>query len=104
MFKEIGKKIKGLAKILFVLGIIISVICGIASCTGIVGTVTIASGADAPEPAALIIGIIAFLIVLLVGILISYLSVLFTYAFGELVDKVDEIEKKIGTNKNVEEK
>ncbi len=101
MFKEIGKKIKGLAKILFVLGIIISVICGIVSCTGIVGTATIA---DAPEPAALIIGIIAFLIVLLIGILISYLSVLFTYAFGELVDKVDEIEKKIGTNKNVEEK
>lgn len=104
MFKEIGKKIKGLAKILFVLGIIISVICGIASCTGIVGAATIASGADVPEPAALIIGIIAFLIVLLIGILISYLSVLFTYAFGELVDKVDEIEKKIGTNKNVEEK
>ncbi len=87
MFDNIGRKIKTLAKWLAYLGFITSVISGIV---------------------LLIISLINFehigwqiLLVpiqIVLGCLISWLSVIILYGFGELIDKVSEIEKNTRTN------
>ena len=75
MFNDIGKKIKGLCKIVFYISLV---------AVGIVGIVVFATGVEySNEPVGL------FFLMLLIwgaGALISYLLVLFLYAFGELVD------------------
>ena len=75
MYDNIGKKLKGFAKTIFAICLIASVIGGIA---------IMAIDGDLA-----IIGII----VMAVGILVSWISTWFLYGFGEIVDKVCDIEK-----------
>ena len=76
MFNNIGLKIKKLAKVLCWIGIIISVISGIAM---------MASG----NGGAVLTG----LLVIGLGSLISWLLTLTLYGFGQLVDNSDIIAK-----------
>ena len=75
MFENIGKKIKALAQTLCWIGIVASVIGGMAA---------IASGEE-----------LAFigLIIIIAGSLISWISSFAMYGFGELIDKVTAIER-----------
>ena len=79
MFDNIGGKIKGLAKVLCLVGIAVSVIGAIALwCANSYYQSTIVPG----------------FIVLIVGSVGSWLSSLFTYGFGELIDRVTSIDEK----------
>lgn len=71
MFENIGSKIKGVAKIFFAVGCIIAVVIG-----SIISEV-----AD--------IGTIIPYIVMLVGIVLSWLSTMLLYGFGQLVENSD---------------
>lgn len=75
MFEHIGKKIKSFALILFWISIILFFIFGLL----------VAEAADS---------FWAFLLVVAVGVVISYLSVIVLYAFGQLVDNSDIIADK----------
>jgi hypothetical protein len=72
MFDNIGKKIKGLAKVICFLGIILA-IC--------IGVYEIGNGNNGFSGLIIIIG----------GALISWVSCFVLYGFGELVDKVCDI-------------
>lgn len=76
MFDNIGKKIKTLAVVICGIGIVLSVIGGIA--------VWVAIDDE--------IGALAFLGVAAGGSLLSWIGSFFTYGFGELIDKVSNIE------------
>ena len=81
MFNDIGKKIKGLAKILSWVGIIASCITGIvflalASHDGLFALYGLLTAA--------------------VGSLLSWVGGFFVYGFGELIDKEDKIYKLLG--------
>lgn len=79
MFNNIGGKIKGLAKVLCLVGIAVSAIGAIALwCANSYYQSTIVPG----------------FIVLIVGSVGSWLSSLFTYGFGELIDRVTSIDEK----------
>lgn len=79
MFDNIGRKIKGLAKVLCLVGIAVSAIGAIALwCANSYYQSTIVPG----------------FIVLIVGSVGSWLSSLFTYGFGELIDRVISIDEK----------
>ncbi len=79
MFDNIGGKIKGLAKVLCLVGIAVSAIGAIASwCANSYYQPTIVPG----------------FIVLIVGSVGSWLSSLFTYGFGELIGRVTSIDEK----------
>lgn len=79
MFHNIGGKIKGLAKVLCLVGIAVSAIGAIALwCANSYYQSTIVPG----------------FIVLIVGSVGSWLSSLFTYGFGELIDRVTSIDEK----------
>ena len=79
MFDNIGGKIKGLAKVLCLVGIAVSAIGAIALwCANSYYQSTIVPG----------------FIVLIVGSVGSWLSSLFTYGFGELIDRVTSIDEK----------
>lgn len=81
MFDNIGKKIKGLAKFFFALGVIVTVIAGISN---------IALGADSWEGEYLIaIGIIYIVL----GPIIAWAASFVLYGFGELIDKTCDIER-----------
>lgn len=71
MFDNIGTKVKGLATLVFVLGAIVSMVGGAAAGIG-------AGGFG---------GFMLFLIIVGVGIVSAYLSVMLLYAFGDLVEK-----------------
>jgi len=83
MFSNVGNKIKVLAKVLTWVGIIFSLIIGIALIlTGIVsggseGTASFASG----------------ITIIIIGPVSSWLSALCLYGFGELIVKATEIAK-----------
>lgn len=80
MFKNIGKKIKTLAKVLCWVGIIAYAIAAI---------IMIAIGANGDSGAMIAYGVA----VLIVGPLSAWIGSFFLYGFGELVDKAIDIEK-----------
>ncbi len=93
MFNNVGSKIKTLAKVLCWVGIILSVVSGI---------IIMVAGNNIPfnynygynsyrnsgfSGSTFVIG----LIVIVVGSLCSWLSSLFTYGFGQLIENTDNI-------------
>lgn len=76
MFENIGKKIKGLAKVVAYLGMIASVIGGIS---------IMADGSDV----AILIG----LLVMISGMIAAWIGSFFAYGFGQLVDNSDKLVK-----------
>lgn len=83
MFDNIGKKIKSLANVLCWIGIVVSVI------TAIIMFVAAEEGSYKTEGLYTGLGF-AFLII---GPLSSWVSSFFMYGFGELIDKVCDIER-----------
>ena len=83
MFKNPGRKLKGLAKVIFVLSLLVYIVIGIAIMAGMpIGDNAPVSGATA---------IIAGVAVIAVGFLVSWLSSIFTYADGAAVDDLQTI-------------
>ena len=80
MFDNIGKKIKKLAEILCYIGIAISIIIGL-----VVMFISGSSRSTAP----FFVG----LLIMIIGSLFSWIGSFFTFGFGELIDKVTEIER-----------
>lgn len=85
MYNKIGRKIMGIVKVLTVLGIIVSIIFGIL--------IPFIFGGD-------FIFIILGLCIAGIGSLISYVNGLALYAFGELVDNVNDIHSKVCGSSN----
>lgn len=86
MFKNIGGKIKGLAKVNCIVGIAISVVVGIGM---------IDSGNDA----MIAVGVL----VMIVGLLVSWIGSFFVYGFGELIENttvIAELAAKADAEKN----
>ena len=89
MFKNIGKKIKVLAKVLCWIGIICSILIGLAiillsftETVDVPGTEVSVSGVG---------GLIAGIVFIVLGVLISWIGSFTTYGFGELIDNVKKI-------------
>ena len=70
MFENIGSKIKGVARVFFIIGCIISVLAGFILMT---------------NTSYIILGYV----VILVGILLSWLSTILLYGIGQLVENSD---------------
>lgn len=83
MFKNIGKKIKGLAKVLFWLLAICSVVIGLYLLDDTDGI-----------SAAIGVG----------GVLVAWIGSWFLYGFGEIIDKLCEIERYTRIEKQPEVK
>lgn len=79
MFNNIGKKIQTLAKVVTVLGMILSVIIGI--CSGV-----IAGGAA---------GAISAIVVIAVGCLASWIGSFVLYGFGEIIERLKSVDENI---------
>ena len=85
MFTNIGGKIKGLAKAVCYIGIIVSVICGF--------------GMICSNNSDTVVGVV----VLLGGSLVSWLGSLVSYGFGELIENttvIAELAAKADAEKN----
>jgi hypothetical protein len=78
LYTNIGSKIRGLAKVICWIGIIISFIAGIAMIAGM-------SQYNAG------MGVLTGLLYMALGSLISWISSLALYGFGELIEKTAEI-------------
>lgn len=83
MYSNIGAKIKVLAKIICIIGIVVSVISGF-------GIIIVSSISYNPG-----LSVFGGLLVIILGTLFSWLSTFFIYGFGELIEKVSKIESKI---------
>ncbi len=88
MYSNIGGKIKVLAKIICIIGIIVSVISGL-------GIIIVSSISYNPG-----LSVFGGLLVIVLGVLFSWLSTFFIYGFGELIEKVTEIESEIRNQKS----
>ena len=87
MFNNIGGKIKALAKILCWIGIVASIITGIAAIAGGNSTVRVNGSYASVSGPAVGITIIIF------GCLASWIGSFFAYGFGQLIENTDEIRK-----------
>ena len=89
MFEEIGKKIKILAKISFILEVIVSLVCGIVyAYVGVNANKTIYYGNNTTFEIKFVFGGVG---IFLIGVIIAWISNFVLYGFGELVDKVCDI-------------
>ena len=80
MFENVGRKIKGLAKVLFWVEVVI--FC-------IVGFVSMVENS-----------VLAGLLFIAMGVLGGWISAMFLYGFGEIIDKLTDIEKNTHTEVN----
>lgn len=90
MFKNIGGKIKGLAKFICWVGIIVSIIIGVAMIAG----ANQSNGLNTYTNNSMIVGGI---LVIVFGILASWVGSFTLYGFGELVDNSSKL---AGTKKD----
>lgn len=79
MFENVGKKIKGLCKIVFIVLVSITVISAIY----IIASMIITDNAEFKD---YLVALLVCVLIIGVGTLLAWLTVLFLYAFGELVD------------------
>lgn len=87
MFKNIGGKIKGLAKVICIVGIAISVVAGIGMIGSGYNNAMVGMG----------------LPVMIVGSLVSWIGSFFVYGFGELIENttvIAELAAKADAEKN----
>lgn len=91
MFEEVGKKIKGVAKVFCWIGIITSFLIPL----NIVLNMLNESHGSKGEK---VISLIICMAVLIIGPILAWLSSLVLYGFGELVDKADSIDNKLTAN------
>lgn len=88
MFTNPGGKIKSYAKVIFWIGVVVSVLIGVV----MIGTsFTYAAYSYNGSFGTILGGIVTGLLVVAIGILISWVSVLVLYAFGVLVENSDEL-------------
>ena len=87
MFHNIGEKIKILATIMTILGIIASVISGIAF--------IVYSIVEAYDVSGLVAGIILGVLTMVVGSLLSWISSFLLYGYGELIENSTIIKEKL---------
>ncbi len=89
MFSYIGKKIKDLATILTIVGVVLSILGGLAS---------IGMGANLENRQGEGTGILFILVgiaLMIIGPLVFWLGSYLLYGYGELVDKTSEISKDL---------
>lgn len=88
MFTNPGGKIKSYAKVIFWIGVVLSVIVGVIT----IGTSFVTAAYGYGNSAGTIFGgIIEGIIICAIGILISWISVLTLYGFGVMVENSDEL-------------
>ncbi len=87
MFDNIGGKINALAKVLCWIGIVLSVIFGIAIMTS--GNARLALNGNYASGSSVVVG----LIFTVFGCLISWIGSFFAYGFGQLIENSEEIKK-----------
>lgn len=89
MFKNIGEKIKKIAKILFWVELIIFVLVSF-----------VYAGQAFQESSNFIVFIIVFIVGIAISFLIAYVSVVVTYGFGELISLTKKNNELLNEIKN----
>ena len=88
MFRNPGGKIKSYAKVLFWIGVVISIIIGVIE----IGSSFVAAAYSYQGSfGTILLGILGGILTVAIGALISWLAVLTLYAFGTLVENSDEL-------------
>ena len=88
MFRNPGGKIKSYAKVLFWIGVVISIIIGVIE----IGSSFVAAAYSYQASfGTILLGILGGILTVAIGTLISWLAVLTLYAFGTLVENSDEL-------------
>ena len=88
MFRNPGGKIKSYAKVLFWIGVVISIIIGVIE----IGSSFVAAAYSYQGSfGTILLGILGGILTVAIGTLISWLAVLALYAFGTLVENSDEL-------------
>lgn len=101
MFKNIGKKIKTLAKVLFWIEFIFGTLASIAAGIEYINAEKVASqftGSSSSSGAAGVVGIIIMIVGAAVFFLVAWLSTIILFAFGECTDQLMDINQKLGDN------
>ena len=95
MYSKVGGKIKVLAIVEFILGVIVSIATGflLGSASG-----QVSSYMSYSRSSSFSWGI--FILVVVVGFILSWLSSLFIYGYGQLIEDTHEIKQMIETNKS----
>lgn len=100
MFENIGKKIKTLAEILFIIGVCCSVIIGVLAIlypNFLSEIIVEQQSAIAEKQQDTVSAFSAFwgLIWIAIGFLFSYIHSLLLYGFGELIDRISNIDENL---------
>lgn len=90
MFKNIGRKIKSYAKVVFAIGVILSVISSLVGAFAVGALLADASG---EVFLGILAGFFLFVVSAFISCLFAYLSVMFIYGYGDLIDNTEYIKK-----------
>ena len=102
MFSNIGKKIKTLAWVVFIIEVLYSIFSGMAFIyTSLTSLETLYSlsnieGQGSPSSAIITVLIVIIgLLIMAIGAFISWISVFLLYGFGEIVDKITDMSEDL---------
>lgn len=95
MFKNIGRKIKGLAKVIFVISVVLCVIGALVAAIGVgVGAAqSCGSYRSSSGAAGFFAGLGTFIVIAGFGFLFSWIGSFFTYGLGQLIDDTENNRK-----------
>lgn len=101
MFKNIGKKIKTLAKIFYWIIFITYCLAGLVFLVyGIYeGIVLFNANRSTPGVISIVVGVVGAAFAVGLGVLFGWLSNVLLYGFGELIDQTMDINRKLGNPK-----
>jgi len=85
MFKNPGEKLKGIAKVIFWILLVIYILAGVAVMMGM----SVGESNSLEGPAAIVAGAL----IIVVGFLLSWLSSIAIYAVGSAVDDIQTIKR-----------
>ena len=97
MFNNIGRKIKTLAKVLCWIGCIFAIIIGISMMVS-GGNSSYISMNGTPVSVGSSASVIMGIIVIILGVLASWIGSFAMYGFGQLVENSDKLVEKAGKN------
>ena len=78
MFRNIGRKIQNIAKVVFYIGAIFSVLAGLIFLAAMIGE------------GEIVVGFLVGILIAAIGIFLSWICVLQLYAFGRITENTDE--------------
>ena len=95
LFDHIGRKIKNLAVVIFVLAAFSSILAGFVFLLGMIVNLRSMELYALPLFIYLAMSLLVAILIIIIGLVFSWVSVFFIYGFGELIERASNLDDRL---------